>query len=57
MERKQFNIATYVDYDVICTAPKVEDEILSHLNQFTRGRPLLEIGCAEGDFGKRVDCT
>merc|ERR1712166_313351 len=57
MDGKDFDVATYVDYDIICTAPIIDKEILNHVNQHTKGKHLLEIGCAEGDFGKLIDCT
>ena len=57
MDGKDFDVGTYIDYDIICTAPQIDEEILKNVNTYCKGRPLLEIGCAEGDFGKRVDCT
>ena len=57
MDGKDFNVSNYIDYDIIGTAPQIDDQILKNVNYYSKGRPLLEIGCAEGDFGKRVDCT
>ena len=30
---------------------------MNHINLHTKGKPLLELGCADGDFGALVDCT
>ena len=47
-----FDISNYVDYDIICTAPTVDNEILNDINKFTKNKHLVSVGCAEGDFEK-----
>ena len=32
MDGKDFDVETYVVYDIICTAPEIDVEILNHLN-------------------------
>ena len=53
---KEFNVTNYIKYDIIATSPKIEEEILKDINSYTKNKNLIELGCAEGNFGERVDC-
>ena len=53
----KFDVTNYVNYDRIGTSPAIESVILEDINQYTKEKHLISLGCAEGDFEKKIDCT
>ena len=53
----KFDVSNYVNHDKICNAPAIDSIILEDINQYTKDKHLISLGCAEGDFEKKIDCA